>query len=153
MDLQLDDVGLRHGNNGWSSDVALAKERALDETPSEVVAPVVVQDVSGPAEEHVGGDAAAVSGDAPQGIKSLIAAVFPASEVATALRICACESTMGQDPNAYLPGRRYVGAMQVSTEHLGDTLAVDMNLYDDVQNIQAAYLLWQRFGWGIWTCL
>jgi hypothetical protein len=84
------------------------------------------------------------------GIESLICSYLWSCD--TAVRIAWCESTFGQDPWAYNEMNPHRGLFQVSKEHLGDALPVDMDLWDDATNIEAAYILWQESGWSPWAC-
>jgi len=72
-----------------------------------------------------------------------------------ALRIAMCESTMGQNPDAYADWNPNKGAFQIWEGHLPYLARVAgiTNLLDDAQNVEAAWILSEEgTTWHRWAC-
>ena len=81
----------------------------------------------------------------------MIRAVFPDATEDGALRIAMCESTMGQNSNAYAPWNPNKGAYQIAAWAHPE---YDANmLLDDAYNVRAAYEISQGgTDWSQWQC-
>lgn len=86
------------------------------------------------------------------GWRDLIAAHFPAAQVAKACAVMLCESE--GNPNAISPPGRYgsdFGLMQIN-EHYNPEFFAAHDPLDPTANVAFAADLWSRRGWGAWTC-
>ena len=87
-------------------------------------------------------------------ISALIRATFGAQAEA-AIEVAWCESTMGQDPNAYADWNPNKGAFQIWEGHLPylTRVAGITDLLDDAQNVEAAWILSEQgTTWKRWAC-
>ena len=83
--------------------------------------------------------------------RSLVASIWPASQVDNVLAVMQCES--GGDPNAHnTNGEDSRGLMQINVGPGAHTQWASYNLFDPTTNLQLAYQLWQQSGWAPWSC-
>jgi soluble lytic murein transglycosylase-like protein len=82
--------------------------------------------------------------------RPLIASVFPAAEVDTALCIIRHES--GGNPDADNPRSSAKGLFQVLGSMWAPHYGVSQTeLYDPVANVQIAGDIWENYGWSAWS--
>lgn len=81
-----------------------------------------------------------------------IATIFPVEEQEHAVRVARCESNFR--PDAVSPGNYGMFQINGVNQHTVEDAGLD---WEEVKvstyaNTLAAYELWKRSGWGIWSC-
>lgn len=132
------------------TDEKVAELAELLRVPAAVLAPVEPEPP--PGEEEVGRrrESVGVAFDRAPGLaQELIRETWPRAAWEHAALIGECESNW--NPSAHnTAGEDSRGWFQINIGPGANTDLADLNLFDPVENVQAALIVWKRQGWRAW---